>query len=224
MKKLILAAALTATAAPAHAACIAIAPGLPGWERLDFDDVPSNTWAEQNGALVVTADSSSSVLYTGTPATDNTVLTWRWRVDQPVPATDLTRKGGDDRSLAVTVGFAYDPATASMSERMKRMVVEAVAGADAPGRVIEFVWGGNEAKGSLSQSPYSGNAGRIATLRTTADPSAQWVEERVDVAALYQQIWGETPPPVTRIGLIADSDDTKIVSKSQIADICFNAG
>ncbi len=221
MKQIILATALVFTATHANASCVPIAPGLPGWERLDFKSIPPNTWAEENGALSVMSNSGASILYTNAPSSDQPVLTWRWRIDQSVPATDLTRKGGDDRSMALTVGFAYDPSTASMGERVKRVVVESIAGADAPGRVIEFVWGGNQPRGSKAQSPYSGSSGQIITLRTTADPVGQWQTESVDIAALYREIWGSAPPPVTRVALSADSDDTKTVSAARIADLCF---
>ena len=33
-------------------------------------------------------------------------LAWRWRVDAGPPATDLSRRGGDDRAISISVGFA----------------------------------------------------------------------------------------------------------------------
>ena len=221
MKNIVLATAFALAATHASASCVPIAPGLPGWERLDFKNITPNIWAEDGGAVAVTSNSGASMLYTSTGANGQPVLTWRWRIDNPVPATDLTRKGGDDRSMALTVGFAYDSANASMGERMKRVVVESVAGADAPGRVIEFVWGGNQPQGSRTQSPYSGSSGQIVTLRTSADPAGQWQSESVNVAALYREIWGSEAPPVTRVALTADSDDTKTTSSARISDICF---
>ncbi len=225
MKKLVpIALAASFLAAPAHAACIPVSSGLPGWERLDFDDIPSNTWSEEDGALVVSTNRGSSMLYTSATGGTLPVLTWKWRVDQGVPATDLTRKGGDDRSISLTVGFAYDPASASIGERMKRTVVEAVAGADAPGRGIEFVWGGMQPVGSRTQSPYSGNSGRIITLRTPDTPTGQWQTERIDLGTIYSEIWEGSPLPATRIALLADSDDTGGSSMARIKDICFEAG
>lgn len=216
-----LAVAAIFAAVPAFASCVSIAPGLPGWERIDFDDIPPNSWSEEGGAVVASSNGSASLLYTSAQGGSLPVLTWQWRVDKGVPATDLTRKGGDDRSIALTVGFAYDPSSASMGERMKRVVVEAVAGADAPGRVIEFVWGGSQPVGSRAQSPYSGSAGQLVTLQAASAPTGQWQTERVDLAKLYGEIWGSNPPPVTRVALTADSDDTGGSSNARIAGICF---
>jgi len=216
----ILASLLTS---PTIAACVPVSAGLPGWEKLDFDDIAPNTWTEEGGAVVATSNASASMLYTSVPATALPVLSWRWRVDSAVPVTDLTRKGGDDRSMALTVGFAYDSANATMGERMKRVVVESVAGADAPGRIIDFVWGGAQATGSRHASPYSGNSGQIVTLRTNADPVGTWQTERVDLGALYSEIWGSAPPPATRVAVFIDTDDTGGTGQARIADVCFSA-
>jgi hypothetical protein len=216
---LIIAAVLAAS--PVSAACIAVAPGLPGWQTIDFDGIAPNTWSAEGDAISVSSNASASLLYAAVPASSGSTLTWRWRVDQGVPATDLTRKGGDDRSVALTVGFAYDSANASFGERMKRTVVEAVAGADAPGRIIEFVWGGNQQQGARAVSPYSGSSGQIVTLRTSDSPGGNWQAERVDVSGLYREIWGSEAPPITRIALTADSDDTRTAIAAKVSDICI---
>ena len=221
MKHLIpatLAAALCAS--PAFASCVPVSAGLPGWERLDFDGITPNTWTEEGGAVVGTSRASSSILYTRIPATTAPILTWRWRVDSPVAATDLTRKGGDDRSFSLTAGFAYDPADASLGERMKRVVVESVAGADAPGRVLDFVWGGDRPVGSRMENPYSGSSGRMIVQR--AGTANGWQTERVDLAELYREAWGTAPPPVTQLALLIDTDDTGGSGMARIADICFS--
>lgn len=216
-----LAFCLSATAATAST--VAITPGLPGWQELTFDGLTPNRWREDGGALTVESDSSVSMLYTSVSVDTvrTPVLRWRWRVDQTPPATVLTRKGGDDRPLSLTVGFAYDSASASMGERMKRVIVEQVAGADAPGRVIDLTWGGTEPRGRIAESPYSGSAGRIVTVRGSGAPTGEWIEESVDIAALYRQAWGAEPPPVTRIAISADSDDTRSRASSRVADIRF---
>jgi len=226
MKKMMIATALSvlALATPLSAADIGISPGLPGWQELEFDDLTPNRWREEAGALVVDGQSSVSVLYTSAAVAPGAtpVLRWRWRLDQGAPATDLTRKGGDDRSLSLVVGFSYDSPNASMGERMKRIVVENVAGADAPGRVIDLVWGGNLPTGTMIESPYSGYSGRIVTMETSA-PGAGWVEESVNIADLYRRAWNSEPPPVIRVAVSSDGDDTNSSVSAQISDIRFAA-
>lgn len=216
--------ALLSLPALAHATNVTVAPGLPGWEELKFDDLTPNRWREEAGAVAVEGASSVSMLYTGLSASPaaTPVLRWKWRVDQGTPATDLSRKGDDDRSISLTIGFAYDSSQASMGERMKRVIVENVAGADAPGRVIDLVWGGTAPVGTIMESPYSGYSGRIVTMEMGA-PGAGWVEEAVNIAALYRQAWGSEPPAITRIAVSSDSDDTNSTVSAQVADIRFGA-
>lgn len=218
------AVALFAVAGLANAAEVAISTGLPGWQELKFDDKVPNRWRAEAGALAMEGTGTVSILYTGvsvSPAS-TPVLRWRWRVDQAPPATDLTRKGGDDRAISLTVGFAYDSDQASFGESMKRMVVENVAGADAPGRVIELAWGGVAPVGSMAESPYSGYSGRIIPMKASA-AGGGWIEEAVDVAALYRAAWGAEPPPITRIAILSDGDDTGSTVSAQVTDIRFTA-
>lgn len=226
MKKILIASAvaLMSLTTLANAASVQISPGLAGWEELKFDDLTPNTWREEGGAVVVGGASSVSILYTNASISPSAtpILRWKWRVDQGTPVTDLTKKGGDDRPLSLTIGFAYDPANASFGERMKRVIVENVAGADAPGRVIDLSWGGNAVVGSIAESPYSGSSGRIVTMETSA-AGGGWVEEAVDIAAIYRAAWGTEPPAITRVALSSDGDDTGSTVDARIADIRFEA-
>ena len=216
--------ALMTLSGMAHAADVGISPGLPGWQELKFDDKTPNRWREEAGALVVEGTGTVSILYTGVSVSPRAtpVLRWRWRVDQGTPATDLSRKGGDDRAISLTVGFAYDSDQASLGESMKRMVVESIAGADAPGRVIDLSWGGTAPVGSNAESPYSGYSGRIVTMETSA-AGGGWVDEAVDIAALYRAAWGAEPPPITRIAVSSDGDDTGSAVSARVEGIRFTA-
>lgn len=226
MMKIMSVSALTllSFAPAASASSVSISPGLSGWEELKFDDLTPNRWREEEGAVVVEGTSSVSILYTGVNASAGAtpILRWKWRVDQGTPATDLSRKGGDDRAISLTIGFAYDSANASMGESMKRVIVENVAGADAPGRVIDLAWGGTAPVSTIIESPYSGYSGRIVTMETSA-PGGGWVEEAVDIAAVYRAAWGSEPPPITRIAISSDGDDTGSTVSARVSDIRFTA-
>ena len=75
---------------------------------------------------------------------------WEWSVTQGVKGTDLTRRGGDDRNLALYFIFV-DPQTAStLGRTTARKLLR-----DPNTRALVYVWGGNHAKGALLNSPYS---------------------------------------------------------------------
>ncbi len=63
---------------------------------------------DAEGALQIHAERAVAFLYRSVPseAAHSTSMTWRWRVDQDFPPTDLSQPGFDDRPLALHVLFA----------------------------------------------------------------------------------------------------------------------
>lgn len=191
-----------------------------GWKHLTFRRIPPTRFTlAPDGSIAIEAERSSSILYRAIrvdPAATPR-LGWRWRVDAGVRATDLARKGGDDRALAVLVGFAFDRATATRGEAARHRLETMMAGAEPPGVVIFYVWGGAEA-GRIIRSPYRRN-NHLVILRAASAPTGRWLDERVDVAADYRRLTGHPPPPVVQIGLCSDSDDTGTIVRGAIADL-----
>jgi Protein of unknown function (DUF3047) len=219
-------APLQTAAAPAPVATIPAGPDLEaaGWRELEVTGKPGNRFVGQpDGAIEVVSSSSVSRLYRpievdldATP-----VLRWRWRVDEPVPPTDLTQKGEDDTALTLYVGFPWDSGEASFTERLTRPLVEAYAGEDAPGRVLAYVFGGEQARGEVVASPHLRSAGAMRVLRPADSPTGEWFEERVDLVQDYREAFGEDPPDPTQIAISADTDDTGSTSRGLVADLAF---
>lgn len=195
-----------------------------GWRELSNPNKAENAYrAGPDGAIEVVSTDSVSTLYRPVNANIRTrpVLTWRWRVDEAAPATDLSEKGQDDCSLAVYVGFPYEPDQASFFERLKRPLVESWAGDDAPGRVLRYVFCGRHQRGEVVESPYLGSAGFIRVLRPADSPSDTWFTEQVDLAADYRQAFGEEPPNPVQIAIQADTDNTHSTSRASVAALTF---
>jgi Protein of unknown function (DUF3047) len=195
-----------------------------GWRELSNPNKAENAYtATSEGAIEVVSNNSVSTLYRPVTANirERPVLTWRWRVEEPAPATDLSAKGQDDCSLAVYVGFPYESGEASFFERLKRPLVESWAGENAPGRVLRYVFCGSHERGDVVESPYLGSAGFIRVLRPADSPSDEWFTEQVDLAADYRQAFGEEPPDPTQIAIQADTDNTQSTSRASVADLTF---
>jgi hypothetical protein len=222
---LLVLAPLQTLAAPAPIVTIPAGPDLEaaGWRELEVKGKPANRFiGHPDGSIEVISSSSVSRLYRpievdldATP-----VLTWRWRVDDPVPPTDLTQKG-DDTELTIYVGFSWDPSEASFTERLTRPLVEAYAGEDAPGRVLAYVFGGDHPRGELVTSPHLRSAGGMRVLRPADSPTGQWFEERVDLVEDYREVFGEDPSDPTQIAISADTDDTGSTSRGFVDDLAF---
>ena len=195
-----------------------------GWQEITFDGkTPNRFRADAAGALLVESDRSVSLLQMpidvdleATP-----LLSWRWRVEQPAPPTDLGVKGEDDRSLALYVAFPFQPEDASAFERMKHALLENLAGEDIPGRILAYVWGGEGERGDRVISPHLGDAGIITILRPAGSGTGIWQEERVDVAEDYRRTFGSEPPDPISLAIGADTDDTRSAALGVIADLEF---
>jgi hypothetical protein len=213
------------TLAPGTAQAV-IAPELEaeGWRELPNPNKEENVFGlTAEGAIEVVSRDSVSTLHTPVEVEidERPMLTWRWRVDEPAPATDLSVKGQDDCALAVYVGFPFDPEQASFFERLKRPLVESWVGDDAPGRVLRYVFCGSHERAEVVESPYLGSAGVIKVLRPADSRAAVWFEEQVDLAADYRDAFGEEPPDPTQLAIQADTDNTHSKSRAYIADIAF---
>jgi hypothetical protein len=217
--------ALLLSLAPGTAVAV-LAPGLEaeGWRELPTPNKPGNQFTlGQDGVIEVVSKNSVSTLYQPVEVdlSQRPILTWRWRVDQATPATDLTVKGEDDCSLSVYVGFPYRPELTPWFERLKRPLVEALAGKDAPGRVLRYVFCGERARGEMLKSPYMGSAGMIKILRPSSSPTGEWFKEQVDVAADYRNAFGGEPQNPSQIAIEADTDNTHSASRAEVADLEF---
>ena len=205
-----------------------VAPELAaeGWRELPNPNKKENVFGlTPEGAIEVISNDSVSTLYRPAEVEidERPILTWRWRVDEPAPATDLSVKGTDDCSLAVYVGFPFDPEQASFFDRLKRPLVESWVGDDAPGRVLRYVFCGSHEQGEVVESPYMGSAGMTKVLRPADSPTGEWFDERVDLAADYREAFGEEPSDPTQLAIQADTDNTHSASRAAVADLAFGS-
>lgn len=197
-----------------------------GWEELVFDRKQANHFiARDDGVIEVVSESSVSLLKMPLAVDIETqqTLRWRWCVIDAAPATELAIKGADDRSLAIYVAFPFIAEEATAFERIDRKIVEATVGKDAPGRVLMYVWGGDEDRGTIVDSPYFGDFGMMKILRATDTPSGQWFTENVDIAEDYRRSFGKPPPDPLYIAISADTDDTKSTANGAVMGLEFIA-
>ncbi len=195
-----------------------------GWSEVVFDGKMPNRFApDDSGGVAVFSEGTVSLLQRplSVDLQQNPVLTWRWRVDQAAPPTDLAVKGGDDRSLAVYVAFPFQPEEASLMERTKRAIVENLAGKKVPGRVLVYVWGGAGERHDHVPNPYLGEAGMTTILRPAGSETGVWQDESIDVAEDYRDSFASEPPDPISIAIGADSDDTMSRIRAVITDLTF---
>jgi hypothetical protein len=171
------------------------------WEEQGFLRFSSNDYAQGGSNLQVRSDGTVSLLWRAVPEAlrGATSASWGWSVAESVPATDLRRKGGDDRNLAVYFAWT-DPQTAATANPSRATALLR----NPSTRVIVYVWGDDDARGTLQNSPYLPGM-RTIVLRQAGTGQHT---ERVDLAADYARAFGGAPGVLVGMGISADSDDT----------------
>jgi len=195
-----------------------------GWEEITFNEKIPNTYAVCGDDCVrVETDKTVSMIGRAVEVdiAKTPVLSWEWRIEAPAVSSDLAKKGGDDRAVAVYVAFEFDPATASLGEILLRPMVKMLRGSDAPGRGLSYVWGGERPQGDLFPNPYQEDSAAVIIQRTAADPAALWFTESVNVVEDYRRAFGADPIGVTHILISADSDDVAEPNAAEVRNLRF---
>jgi Protein of unknown function (DUF3047) len=186
-----------------------------GWLSQTFPGyTPSRFHALGPATLQINSDKGNSLIWRPLPpdlASAGTAA-WRWRVDQGVPPTDLGIRRAADRSIAVYFMFADDESALATPPTSLRAAM-------GKGRVLIYVWGGQEAAGSVVASPTLGERGKMLVQRPADSPTGTWQGETVDLRADFRRAYGRNPGPLLGIGVSSDSESTGTVTQAELADL-----
>ncbi len=124
-------------------------------------------------------------------------LTWAWRVlTQPLGA-DLRISATDDSALRVFVVFGPP-----------RIL-------DSSTRAIFYSWGHIEPSGFRSAA-HRTDRFHVIRLAGSGDVGSAWRSEDVDPFRDYRLIWGRAAPPVSAVGFMQDTDQTRRSAVSEL--------
>lgn len=148
-------------------------------------------------------------------------LSWRWRVDQPIDASDLRKRSGDDSPVEVCALFDMDLKVVPFVERQVLRVARAASADPVPAASVCYVWDRHFPAGTVLDNAFTRRV-RIIVLRGEGSRTKEWSAERRDVAADFVRLFGdESPevPPLMGISISADADNTQSHSLAYVADM-----
>ncbi|MCK0149177.1 DUF3047 domain-containing protein [Marivita sp. S6314] len=186
------------------------------WKTQKFSLFSSNTYGFNGNSVTVASNGSVSLAYRplDTSYWGATSAQWSWRVDEGVPATDLRKKGGDDRNLALYFVFLPEgQAKALQGASVRKLLTNDAA------RVLVYVWGGAHNRGAVLSSPYLGNRGKTVVLRGAGTGAAR---ENVNLARDYANAFGGGGAALVGVALSGDSDDTDSRIRASISGLQVN--
>lgn len=183
-----------------------------GWNEQRVQLFRSNSYSF-GAQLGIQSDDAVSLAWTRLPTSEWGArgASWQWQVAQSVPATDLGRKGGDDRNISIYFVFLPE----SEAQRLSGQGIRSLLNNETV-RVLQYAWGGNHGRGQVLASPYAGSQGATVVLRNAGTGAHS---ENVDLARDYQRAFGGTPGALVGLAVSADSDDTDSVVSASIANM-----
>ena len=184
-----------------------------GWKHQKFSLLGGNTWRQQGEVLSVDSDGTVSLIWQALPEGLRKARTasWSWSVEQGVPPTDLTQKGGDDRNLSLYAIFVPADAVPTVEGQGIRKLLE-----NPDVRVLMYVWGGAHQRGDLLSSPYLGARGKTIIVRSAGEGQHQ---EQVDLRLDLKRAFGVTDLALVGLAVSADSDDTGTKIRARIGNL-----
>ena len=194
-----------------------------GWQKGGWPGIrPANFEVLPDGGLRITGVGQGSFVWRSVAQADS-CLYWRWRVDHGPPATPLDRKGGDDRAIAITVGFDGWPPDAGFFQKAQFTMAQAMAGDHRlPRSAISYTWGGTGQEPRPFASPYMLGFAHVFVLRPADTQRQQWFDEKIDLSRDWRAAFkASTVPPVLEILIGGDVDDTKVRLDARIDRIRF---
>ena len=179
---------------------------LAGWEEREFAgrtryevaDDPDGT----GRVLAATSASAASAFYLerridleATP-----ILSWRWKVEAPLPISDERSKRGDDfaaRVYAVSRGFGL----------LRRPLA------------LTYVWA-NAPVGSAWPNPFTARAVMVVV---DSGPGGGWRHHERDVRADFRRYHGKDVRRLDGIAIMTDTDNSGTEGRAWYGDLTFRA-
>ncbi len=199
MRLLIASVLALSTAVAVHADPVSFGSG---WNEQRLSLFSSNDYSFGN-SLNMVSEGSVSIAWKRLPQGQwgANGASWNWSVSESVPATNLSRKGGDDRNLSLYFVFVPQSEAASLQGAGIRSLL-----GRTDVRVIQYAWGGNHARGTVIKSPY-GKSGTGVTIPLRAAGTGN-ASENVNLENDYARAFGGTKGALVGVAVSGDSDDT----------------
>jgi Protein of unknown function (DUF3047) len=173
--------------------------------------------------LKVQADKSWGTLVhaVSDPVKPSTLLRWRWRLDQPLPKSDIHAKSTEDSALKVCLSFAMPEENIPSGERTMFRLAKLMSREKIPTATLCYIWGGKETIGYEQASLFTSRV-RFIVLANESTALKTWHSKERNVYADFLKAFGQEAvivPALSAIIIGADSDNTQGLSMGYMGDV-----
>ncbi len=197
-----------------------------GWKPLTFKKIAKHTEyvLVRDGDQVVvkaTSEASASGLTKEVSINpkDYPMVRWRWKVENLLQRSDVSRKDGDDYPARLYITFAYDPEHVSFGKKLKYKAGRVLFG-DIPIGALNYIWETKTPVGTMIENAYTDFA-QMIVVESGPSKVGTWVEEERNIYDDYTNAFGEEPPLINGVAIMSDTDNTKERAIAFYGDIAF---
>ncbi|MBX3235602.1 MAG: DUF3047 domain-containing protein [Nitrospiraceae bacterium] len=197
-----------------------------GWTPLTFKKIPKHTHyvvVREQGQTIVKATSQASASGLTKAVTidpkEYPIVRWRWRVENVLQKSDMTRKDGDDYPARLYITFLYEPDRVSFGRKLKYQAGRALFG-DIPIAALNYVWESRAPVGTIIDNAFTDFA-KMVVVQSGSQHVGAWVEQERNVYEDYRQAFGGEPPMISGVAIMTDTDNTGEQATAYYGDIVF---
>ena len=200
-----------------------------GWKPLTFKKIPRQTQYQvvKDGDISVIkaiseASASGLTKEVKIDPREYPIVRWRWKVENLLKTSDVTRKEGDDYPARLYITFEYDPDKVNLSSKLKYKAGRIIFG-DIPIRALNYIWETNTPVGTIVENAFTDFV-QMIVVESGPQNVGTWIDEERNIYEDYKQAFGEEPSMINGVAIMSDTDNTKERAVAYYGDITFVKG
>jgi hypothetical protein len=197
-----------------------------GWKPLTFKKIPKHTSYEvvRDGGVTIMkavseAAASGLIKAVVIDPKEFPIVRWRWKVDNLLKSSDVTRKEGDDYPARLYITFEYNPDMVSFGKKLKFKAGQALFG-DIPIAALNYIWETKTPVGTIVENAYTDFA-KMIVVESGTQNVGMWIDEERNIYEDYKKAFGEEPPMINGVAIMSDTDNTREQATAYYGDIIF---
>ena len=150
------------------------------------------------------------------------IIKWKWKITNIYQKGDVTKKSGDDYPARIYIAFEYNSTKVGLFEKAKFAAIKLVYGEYPPIDAINYIWESKAPVGLIVSNPFTARV-RMIVVESGKENINTWRQEERNIYEDYIKAFGETPPMISGVAIMTDSDNTGESAVSYYGDIVFES-
>ena len=190
------------------------AESLLHWQHQHFPGKNASEYQpvrhEGRAAVLARAESAASMLRQAmnVPPAELRQLQFSWQVPGLINNADMALREADDSPVRLVLVFEGDRSKFSTKNAMLSELAHTLTGEPMPYATLMYVWCNTRAPGSVIINPRTDRIRKLV-VESGAGRLNQWLDYQRDIAADFEQAFGEPPGALLGVGIMTDTDNTR---------------